>query len=77
MSQWPKFQEGEQVTSYLDGEAFECTVVREAYEAGDAPNNPSGLRIRRHDTGEEVRRLKDEVRCANGGPVRPDEEPTT
>ncbi|MET9073871.1 hypothetical protein ABZX95_17225 [Streptomyces sp. NPDC004232] len=71
MSRWPTFQEGERVTAYLHGEDFECTVLREDFEAGDAPDNPSGLRLRRHDTGEEIRRSKDSVLRANGDPVHP------
>lgn len=77
MTDWPRLQEGEQVTAFEDGEPFLCTVVREDFAAGDLPTNPSRVVLRRKGTLQLLTRDKDQVERDGAGPVRPDEEPTT
>ncbi|MFH9574163.1 hypothetical protein ACH4MG_26945 [Streptomyces sp. NPDC017454] len=55
------FRDGERVTAYLDGEPLQCVVVREIFEAGDRPGQPSRLVLRRLDTDDEISRSKDAV----------------
>jgi hypothetical protein len=61
MSKAPAFREGERVTAYFDGESLPCVVVRETFEAGDPPGQPSRLLLRRLDTNKEISRSRDAV----------------
>jgi hypothetical protein len=77
MTHWPKFQEGERLWAFEDGRAFECIVLADHYDAGDSPDNPSTLVLRRKGTLQRITRYKDQVSRDGVNAVRPDEEPTT